>query len=110
METRTYWLSFVDSSAIEGQGFRGVCVVDVTEAEAAAQLADLAARFPLHQPGAEWIAAATAKAWRLGCNPGGAVLSLRLDLAAPSPAALAEVPRDRLMSRVELLRRGLVTS
>ncbi len=71
--TKTFWLSFCDPDRPAGDRFLGVCVVDVTEADAARSKAIIAARFPNALPGAEWIAAATSVARHAGCNPGGEV-------------------------------------
>jgi hypothetical protein len=81
--TKTYWLSFVDEHRPAGERFLGVCIVEVTEADAAAVRPRLP---PQAQPGAEWIAAAMRKAWRLGCNPGGTVASYELPGSAPASA------------------------
>ena len=101
--TRTYWLSFTDPDRPKGQQFLGVCVVDVTTAEADFAKAKLAVTHPRHQSGAEWIAVAMSKAWRLGCNPGGEVLTIDItERAAVAP------PRNRLLSNEELEAGGWV--
>jgi len=101
---RTFWLSFVDPDKPVGEKFLGVCVVDVTPEDADAEVPQLKRDFPRHQPGAEWIAAATRRAWRLGCNPGGEVGVG--DITGSPEAAMA--PRDRLMQKPELIERDLI--
>jgi hypothetical protein len=99
-------LSFCDPAAPAGQRFRGVCIVEVNETDAAEALIDIAVKFPHALPGAEWIAAATRKAWREGCNPGGEVASLEL-----TPGSLAKLPaslpRNRLLNKTELQALGV---
>jgi hypothetical protein len=97
--TRTLWLSFCGD-----EGFRGVAVVDVTVTEAATELAYIDREFPNHRPFAEWIGAASKKCWRLKINPGG---SIGAGDVSDSPM-VADMPRDRLMLKPELLARGLV--
>lgn len=99
MAARLYWLSFVDSDRIEGERFLGVCVVEVTDADAAAILPEIHEKFPNAQPEAEWIAAATRKAHRLGCNPGGEVATIELKEGWPFYHL---IERDRLLTREEL--------
>lgn len=94
--TRTFWLSFVDPARPDGECFLGVAVVDVTEEDAARARLILAKRFPHALPDAEWIAAATSKAHREGCNPGGEVAGF--DLTAQDRQKLAALPRNRLLS------------
>ena len=43
---KTYWLSFCDSHQKKGDQFFGVCIIDVTEADASAALLDIQERFP----------------------------------------------------------------
>lgn len=70
---KTFWLSFCDKERPKGEQFLGACIVDVTDQDAAEAAIDVALGFPNARPGAEWVAAALKKAWRLGCNPGGEV-------------------------------------
>lgn len=98
--TRTFWLSFCDDDRPQGQQFLGVCVVDVTTTDADEALADIAMRFPQAKDGAEWIAAASKKAWREGCNPGGEMASA--DITEALAYAPVPVPRNRLMSFADL--------
>lgn len=44
--TRTFWLSFVDETRPEGDRFLGVCIVDVTDEDAARAKEFQARRFP----------------------------------------------------------------
>jgi hypothetical protein len=97
--TRTFWLSFVDRDAPAGQRFKGVCIIDVDELEAGMMKREVDARFPHHAADAEWLAAATRKAWEYGCNPGGEVGSMELVTTHPAP-------RNRLLTREELTRWG----
>lgn len=80
---KVFWLSFCDPERPTGQQFLGACLVRVTEAEAAAALERVIARFPDTPLGAEWLAAACAKAGALGCNPGGEVASAEIPVDAP---------------------------
>ena len=93
--TRTFWLSFVDPDAPEGQRSQGVCVVDVTEEEVAAMTPEIDTLFPQRREGAEWIAVAMRKTWYLGCNPGGEVAFAEIPSTRP-------VPRNRLLVGDEL--------
>jgi hypothetical protein len=99
-EVRSFWLSFVGDA-----GSLGACIVDVSATEAAQDLAVIDRLFPNHLPGAEWVAAATAKAHRLGCNPGGEVASWSLPQDHPK---FADLPRNVLLSRAEWQARGAV--
>lgn len=92
---RTFWLSFCDNHRPPGQRFLGVCVVDVTDEMAAEALEKIRREFPRAQAGAEWIAAATAQAWFMCCNPGGEVASLDITGAPQADA----YPRDRLLTQ-----------
>jgi hypothetical protein len=94
---KTFWLSFVDEDRPEGDRFLGVAIVQVTEADVAAVLPQLNAQFPHRLPDSEWIAAATRKAHRLGCNPGGQVMSLELHAGEVPPA----IWLNRLLTRAE---------
>lgn len=100
---KTFWLSFVDAAQPPGQRFRGVAIVDVSDGEAAEARDMVAAAFPDAQDGSEWIAAASRKAWLVGCNPGGEVLSIELP-----PGHHESLPRHRLLSRDELNTLGAV--
>jgi hypothetical protein len=98
LETRTYWLSF----AAEDTGFRGACVVDVTQEDADIELEETPWMYD--KVNGPWLAAAARKAWLVGANPGGAIASLRL----PASEKASELPRNRLMSREEIEDRGWV--
>ncbi len=93
---RTFWLSFVNPDAPEGQRFSGACVVDVVPEfiEQAKRALILEDRSPNSAP----IAAAIQLAWELGINPGGAVQTCELQ---PKDAAY-HAPRGRLLRRAEL--------
>lgn len=80
---KVFWLSFCDPKR-SGDQFVGACLIDVNEQDAATAAIILDRRFPHAMPDAEWPAAATSKARRLGCNPGGEV-------------AIWEIPADHLM-------------
>lgn len=97
---RTFWLSFCDNRLPSGHQFLGACVVDVTQEDADNIAAFISFAFPQATDGAEWIAAATKKAHREGCNPGGEVASV--DITDGPADALAMYPRNRLISREEL--------
>jgi len=110
-ESRTFWLSFCDDARPAGERFLGVSVVDVSAEDVAAIRDELHAKFPHAAEGAEWIAAASRKAWRMGCNPGGQMLSASVDPSAEtvSPeerAEIASIPRNRLLTPDELARYG----
>lgn len=103
---QTWWLSFCDGDRPQGEQFLGVAIVDVTQAEADAAKVEIDLRFPQHQPGAEWIAAASRKAWAMGCNPGGQVRSMRIDDAPRFPDMNAACPRNQLLSHADLTALG----
>jgi hypothetical protein len=89
----TMFLSFADEN-----GFRGACVVDVTDAAIAAAVPEL---LPQSRPAAAAIIAALREAHAQGCNPGGAVL------AAPIPPwtfARINYPKNRLLTRAMVER------
>ena len=101
--SKVYWMSFADPGKPPGDRFLGVTIIEVTDDDAAAMKPELDARHPQHLPGAEWLAAASRKAHRLGCNPGGEVASYELPADWP---LLAVVPRDRLLTSDELKTYG----
>jgi len=78
MVTKTFWLSFCDAERPKGRQFLGVAVVDVTDEDAANALIDVVLKFPFAQEGAEWISAASQKAWQMGCNPSGEMASFEM--------------------------------
>jgi hypothetical protein len=100
--TRTFWLSFCNPDRPKGEQFVGVCVVDVNDQDAERAKAVLRRRFPNALPDAEWIAAATSKAHRNGCNPGGEVAGYDVT-QCDYPDKLATCPRNQLLSRDELI-------
>lgn len=106
--TQTWWLSFCDAQRPTGQQFLGVAIVDVDDDDAAEAKAIIDARFPDHEPDAEWTAAATRKAHRLGCNPGGDVGSVRIDQAPNFGAMDGRLPRNRLLSKTQLAELGVL--
>lgn len=102
--TKTFWMSFCDPEKPSGQQFLGVSVVEVSDAEAAAEKTELDAKFPRHREGAEWMAAATRKAHRLGCNPGGEIGFVEIP-SAELHRFLA-TPRDVLLQKAQLEELG----
>lgn len=86
-DTATYWLSFIDQ---ERRRNLGVCFVDV----------------PVDRTPTDNIRAAIQESHRLGCNPGGEVLAIRLEEAATDRERLAATERGRLYSREELAALG----
>ena len=76
---KRFWLSFCDGDMPPGQQFLGACVVEVEEAET-----------PKHT-----LSRALRKAYHVGANPGGEVLSLEIDDSAPYPL-------NRLLSQAEI--------
>jgi hypothetical protein len=103
--TKRFWLSFCDANKPKGRQFLGACIVEVTDADAADAKADIDVRFPQHMEGAEWLAAASRKAWLLGCNPGGEVLSADVtDTVMPEGT-----PIGVLMDKAALIAGGHVT-
>jgi hypothetical protein len=96
---RTFWLSFCGPKVSEHvDSFRGVCVIDVSEAEAFLAREHMTKRFPHAPPGGEWLGAALNKAWKLKCNPGGDVNGF--DVTGQPEMDL--VPRNMLLSRADL--------
>lgn len=106
--TQTFWLSFCDGDRPKGQQFLGVCIVDVTEADALEAVDIVVARRMQvghpdpPDPEAVWIAAAVRKAHREGCNPGGDVATARIDQAPHFAQHGASYPRNRLCSKAEI--------
>lgn len=103
----TLWMSFSDPDRPVGEQFLGVCVIDVTDAEAAAAVPRMRAMFPKAKDGAEWLFVAMERSHQLGINPGGSVGSAEtprdvFDQKSPG------CPRDRLMLKPELVERGLI--
>ncbi len=96
--TRRFWLSFADSNRPKGQQFLGVAIVEVTDDDATAAQSGLPRSA---QPDAEWIAAAAAKAWEMGCNPGGQVAAVDI---TDTPPTTPDPPLYRLLSKAELRR------
>ena len=94
---RTYWLSFASD-----KGFLGATVVDVTEEDRADAEVKVRALFPHNPDPAEdaWIAAASAVAHRLGCNPGGEMMPADIT-GAPEAARYT---RGVLMSKDDIAR------
>ena len=99
--SKVFWLSFCDADRPTGQQFLGACLVDVSAAEADEAAIMVMLRFPMAQPGAEWAAAATRKAHRLGCNPGGEVASYEISADNPN---LSHYQRGVLMDRATIER------
>lgn len=97
---KTFWLSFCDATRPTGSQFLGACIIDVTAADAEDAMIDVAIRFPLAQEGAEWLAAASRNAHRLGCNPGGEMAAA--DVSDGPPEILALYPRGVLMDKAAL--------
>lgn len=95
-ETKTFWLSFCDVTLPKGQQFLGACIVDVTPADVELARLETLLRFPLAEPGAEYIAAAIINAHALGCNPGGEVASHEIPTDHPN---LALYTKGVLMDR-----------
>lgn len=102
---KTFWLSFCDPDKPVGERFMGVAVVDVEGWEADEAFMDVFLRFPNAQQNAEWIAAATQKARREGCNPGGEVIGYELP---PDHPNTARCPRNRLLTKAALIELNLM--
>jgi hypothetical protein len=79
--------------------FLGACLIDVSAQEADACELDVLLQFPLAQPGSEWIAAATQKAHRLGCNPGGQIAFAEIE---PTHPGLRFYEMGKLMDRATI--------
>lgn len=104
---RWFWLSFADSEKPTGQQFLGACIVNVTTEQATTMKAELAIRFPRAGKGAEWIAAASRNAHRLGINPGGQMLSVDI---TRKPRQRKPYPVNTLMSMAEIAAFGPVVN
>ncbi len=104
--TKTYWLSFCDGERPTGQQFLGVAIVDVTDADVDAIREELRAKFPKAKDGAEWLAAASRKAWALGCNPGGEMLSHEMPAEALELPQMLATPRGVLLDKPTLAALG----
>lgn len=98
---KIFWMSFCDGDRPEGQQFLGACIISVSAAEAEDCMVDMLLRFPFAQPDAEWIAAATKKAWALGCNPGGEIATHEIP---PDHPMLAHYTQGILMDRETIER------
>ena len=86
-ESRLYWLSFADDRRPPGKRSLGVSIVRVSGAEANDEIPELVLFYPNHDPiHGPWVAAAARKAWALKINPGGEVLTQRLDDQPNMPA------------------------
>jgi len=105
---KTFWLSFVNPRKPAGHRFLGVAVVEVTEAEAHAARRLVRRQFRHAAASAFWIAAASRKARQLGCNPGGEVSCVELDVTTFPPPE--DVPRGQLLSHARLMELGLLPS
>ncbi len=99
--TKTFWMSFCDTDRPKGSQFLGACVIDVSAAEADECEIELLLKFPLAEADAEWIAAATKKAHRLGCNPGGEIATAEIPSDNP---LLSHYARGVLMDRATIER------
>jgi hypothetical protein len=97
---RTYWLSFCDTDAPEGQQFKGVCIVDVTVAQKDEAELFVTMTWGPRDEDAYWLGAAITQSKEQGCNPGGEVMSLRID-DHPNFGTV-ECPRNRLLSKSDL--------
>jgi hypothetical protein len=107
--TRTYWLSFCDTKAPEGEQFSGVAIVDVDEADMDEAMLEVLLRFGPRDDDAYWIAAAVRKAHEMGCNPGGEVQTMRIDEALRERADPPLCPRNRLLQKPELMALGHIS-
>lgn len=102
--TKTFWLSFCDPQKPEGDRFLGVVVVDVEQREADEALVRVQQLFPHAQADAEWIAAASSKAHREGCNPGGEMAAIELP---PDDPHTTRCPRNTLLTKNVLVELDL---
>ena len=96
MNDKVFWLSFCDTDRQKGEQFLGACLIRVTPDEATEARNEMERRFALAPEGGEWVGAALKKAQRLGCNPGGEVASVEIDLDEPN---LSRYTFGVLMSR-----------
>jgi hypothetical protein len=97
-ERKVFWLSFCDPDLPKGEQFLGACLIEVTAADAH----EATIRpFPFAPAGSDWLAAALRKANSLGCNPGGEVEALEVDISNPH---LARHPFGVLMDRATIER------
>lgn len=108
---RTYWLSFCDGDKPEGEQFLGVAVVDVDNIDRHDSRVESFVRSlrgpsgPPPDDEALWLAAATAKAWETGCNPGGEMMAFDMTSLRGEPE-LARTPRHVLLSKSDLAALG----
>jgi hypothetical protein len=102
---KTFWLSFVNPRKPKGEQFLGVAIIEVEEAEARLARRLAARKYPQALAHAAWIMAASRKARRLGCNPGGEVSAIELPEDFPGSA---RVPRGQLLGRADLERLQLL--
>ena len=99
------WLSFTDPDRPAGQQFLGVSVVEVTYDDLNAARGVLETHGHSTKEQAVLIAAAIRKAWQMGCNPGGEVLTHEL---LPEVPEYQTAPRHQLLSHAELVARDLI--
>lgn len=105
--TQTWWLSFSDPDLPKGQQFLGMAIVDITEEDAVAVHDEVDAtlggqRRVAGDTDLDWMAAAIRESHMMGCNPGGCVLSGRIDHVPGFPERDARIPRNRLLSKADL--------
>lgn len=100
-DSKVFWMSFCDNDRPEGERFLGACLIGVNAEEADKAAIDVLLRLPFAQAGAEWLAAATSKAHRLGCNPGGEIASAEISVDHPM---LTHYQRGVLMDRATIER------
>lgn len=107
MSERCVWLSFVDPDKKGPERSLGACIVPVDDEDVAEAKRFMAANMPdipaANIEKAGLVGAATRKAHRFGCNPGGEVLCIPIDLMALPQGT----PLLTLMSAEECERRGL---
>lgn len=94
-----WWLSFVDA---DGR-FLGVAIVDVGPSDLDEALVSLIERGMNTDDVAQAIGAAAARAWQLGCNPGGQVAAFQL----PSGVSIPGQYRRRLLNKAEAEAAGV---
>ena len=96
-------MSFADPDKPKGEQNLGVCVVDVTEAEAEEErfwLESSSFQHTYNKEQGPWVGAAARKAHRMGCNPGGEVMNFDIT-DHEDKEWLASLPRNRLLTTRE---------
>lgn len=93
MSERIYWLSFAGD-----KGNLGVSIVSVTDED----MSKVREERPGHDVESLWTIAVVKRAWALGCNPGGEVMSVMLEREDMPPGVEAMINRALTAEEIAL--------